>query len=110
MTIPSIPKDLVAFLDRLYSAQNSLPVESDSDRAIWTKVGKRELVVQLIQWRKDQETGADEEGFPHVLVSAAGSSGPGDQHAHDPRIAGPAGPGSSGSFASPADRIRRFTE
>lgn len=96
---PSIPKDLVEFLDTLYSARRMFPDKGETEREIWINVGKRELVETLIQARKDQETGADQ-GPPNVYLSdpSVGQSGSG----------GDAGPGSSpgGSFASPQDRLR----
>jgi hypothetical protein len=104
--IPSIPKDLVDFLDALYSADKMAPRESDSERKIWINVGKRELVEKLIQMRKDQETGADE-GLPDVLLqSTAGLRGGPDDHA-SPGDPGPSA-GTPGPYASPQDRLGRL--
>lgn len=99
---PSIPKDLVEYLDTLHSARVSLPRTGDSERDIWIKVGKRELVETLLQMRKDQETGADQ-GFPHVLIPLS---------AGDPGSSGSPGSAAAapGSHPSPADRLGRFSE
>jgi hypothetical protein len=104
--IPSIPKDLVEFLDTMFSAQAMLPRANDSERDVWMKVGKRELVTTLIQWRKDQETGADQ-GFPHVFVQSAVAERP-DDLASAERSG--TRPGPAGSYPSPADRLGRFSE
>ena len=107
--IPSVPKDLVEFLDALFSANNMAPRVSDSDREIWIKVGKRELIEYLKQTQKDQETGADE-GHPHVFVhtsvDAAGADHDEQRASSDARTS----TGTAGSYASPADRLRHFGE
>lgn len=108
--IPIIPKDLVEFLDgdQMHSAKASLPRTNDTDRDIWIKVGKRQLVEFLIQTRKDQETGADE-GFPHVFTQRSASGGSPDDHAGTGSPASP-GTGSPGPYPAPADRLGRFSQ
>lgn len=103
-SFPSIPKDLVLYLDELYSPARMLPRAGDSEREIWIKVGKRELVDMLLQARKDQETGADE-GFPHVLVQPALGGAP-----DDPGAGYHTAPGATAArtAATPSDRHGYF--
>lgn len=101
---PSIPQDLVEYLDELFSHQRMAPTKSDSDRDIWIKVGKRELVDELLQMRKDQVTGADQ-GFPHVLVHAADAVRAG--HSAAGTDAGTSAPAARAA-ATPSDRQRHF--
>lgn len=108
--IPSIPKDLVEFLDsdQMHSAKASMPRVGETDREVWIKVGKHQLVQYLAQLLKDQETGADQ-GFPHVFIRPVDGSAASDDHAGS---AGDPGPRASapGSYPSPADRLGRFPQ
>lgn len=107
--IPSIPKDLVEFLDsdQMHSAKASMPRVSDTDREVWIKAGKHELVQYLAQLLKDQETGADQ-GFPHVFIQPRTNGGSADDHAGTANAGTAAG--APGSYPSPADRLGRFAE
>lgn len=105
--IPSIPKDLVDYLDAMYAARTLIPGAGETDREVWMKLGKRELVEWLIQTRKDQETGADK-GLPHVFVPTSPGVGS-DDHASAGTAASSGSPAGS-SFASPQDRLGSLTE
>lgn len=100
---PAIPKDLVDFLDELFSADHMAPKVSQSDREIWMNAGKRELIAFLKQTRKYQETGADQ-GFPNVPLHTAVDARTDDYD----DASGDASSRSSAtsSYASPADRLR----
>lgn len=50
--LPVYTVDLIDMLDEMYPEQSANP--KDSEREIWIKVGKRELVRALI-YRKDSE-------------------------------------------------------
>lgn len=53
MKIPDFSIDLIKMLDKLYPEQSPNP--KDSEREIWIKAGKRELVRNLVSSMKQKE-------------------------------------------------------
>ena len=77
--IPSVPKDLVEFLDKLFPARS--PRINDPERQIWIDAGKR-ACRQLKQWRRIRNRGPTK--LPCVCSLPVDAVGPDDQQSTAP--------------------------
>jgi molybdopterin-guanine dinucleotide biosynthesis protein A len=57
---PTIPEDMVQYLDQRYPESSAVPTVIRSEREIWIAVGRREVVRNLLHLhRKQKETLSD---------------------------------------------------